>query len=208
MHPDNVLPATLVAAAARPITELVRTVDPAVLSAPTPCTDFDVRALLHHLLHWGPVLESCARKEADVPPADADLVVGDWRKALEAQLDRMVAAWSDPAAWEGSTSMGGPDDLPAAMVGAMVMGELVVHGWDLGRAVGRSPTWDDDVLELVNRDVAATAAMGREMGVYGPEVPVPANAPTLDRLLGLTGRDPLCMPGPTPGSRQQPGAAG
>jgi hypothetical protein len=28
------------------------------------------------------------------------------------------------------------------------------------------------------------------MGVYGPEVAVAADAPTVDRILGLTGRDP------------------
>jgi hypothetical protein len=28
------------------------------------------------------------------------------------------------------------------------------------------------------------------MGMYGPEIAVPAEAPTLDRILGLTGRDP------------------
>jgi hypothetical protein len=28
------------------------------------------------------------------------------------------------------------------------------------------------------------------MGLYGPEVAVSADAPTLERILGLTGRDP------------------
>lgn len=183
-------PAGLVAPAGGPIIGLVRTLDPGALTAPTPCAEFDVRALLHHLLQWGPVLEACARKETVAPATDADLVAGDWRGALDAQLARLVTAWSEPAAWAGATSMGGPDEIPAALVGGMVVGELVVHGWDLGRALGMVPSWDEEVVGFVHGDVAATAAMGREAGVYGPEVPVTASAPDLHRLLGLTGRDP------------------
>lgn len=187
---STVAPAALVARAAEPLIGLVETIDADALSARTPCAEFDVRALLHHLLVWGPVLEACGRKDVVAPAEDADLVAGDWRATLEAQLHRLVATWSAPSAWAGTTSIGGPDPLPAAMVGGMVVGELVVHGWDVGRAVGRSPSWDQDVIELLHREVAATAPMGREADVYGPEVPVPATAPTLRRLLGLTGRDP------------------
>jgi uncharacterized protein (TIGR03086 family) len=90
--------------------------------------------------------------------------------------------------------MGGPEPLPAAMVGGMAVGELVVHGWDLGRALGLEPTWEPGVLTVVHAEVAATAGIGREMGVYGAAVPVPEEAPALDRLLGLTGRDPHWTP--------------
>jgi hypothetical protein len=38
--------------------------------------------------------------------------------------------------------------------------------------------------------VFAGVEQGRATGMYGPEVAVPAGAPTLDRILGLTGRDP------------------
>jgi len=193
-----IVPASLVAAAAAPIAELVRGLDPARLTSPTTCAAYDVRALLHHLLFWGPVLAAAGCKAATTPPAageeELDLVLGDWRRTLDGVFTDQVAAWSDPAAWTGTTSMGGPDELPAAMIGGMVMGELVVHGWDLGRGLGLHPTWDADVLEFVHDDAAASAGMGREMGIYGPEVPVPASAATLDRLLGVTGRDPRWTP--------------
>lgn len=191
-------PASLVAPAAAPIAEIVRGLDAGSLDARTPCADYDVRALLHHLLFWGPVLASAARKAPTTPPAaaetDLDLVVGDWPAALDTLFADLVDAWSDPAAWAGTTSMGGPTELPAAMVGGMAVGELVVHGWDLGRALGREPAWDERVLEFAHRVVVDTAEMGRQMGVYGPEVPVPDTAPTLHRLLGGTGRDPSWTP--------------
>lgn len=192
--PIAIAPASLLAPAAAPIVEIVRGLDTGRLGAPTPCAGYDVRALLHHMLFWGPVLASAARKAPTAPPAadeaDLNLVVGDWRAALDALFADLVDAWSDPASWEGTTSMGGPTDLPASVVGGMAVGELVVHGWDLGRALDLRPTWDERVLEFVHREVLGTAEMGRQMGVYGPEVPVPTTAPTLDRLLGATGRDP------------------
>ncbi len=81
-------------------------------------------------------------------------------------------------------------ELPASLIGGMVVGELVVHGWDLARATGQHFDLDDDVAAYTHDETAKNAQQGRDIGVYGPEVAVPATAPTLHRLLGLTGRDP------------------
>jgi uncharacterized protein (TIGR03086 family) len=80
------------------------------------------------------------------------------------------------------------------MIGGMVLGEFVVHGWDLARATGHEAGWDDTVLEFALDWLGPTAEQGRAMAVYGPAVPVPTSAPALDRVLGLTGRDPRWMP--------------
>lgn len=164
------------------------------LDAPTPCAGWDVRALVNHLLHWGPALAAAARKEALAPGAEVDRTGGDWRALLRAQVDATAAAWSEPAAWEGSTRMGGPMELPADLVGGMVLGELVLHGWDLARASGVDPHWDDTLVLRVYDEIARSADMGRQMGVYAAEVPVPASASPLARALGLSGRDPAWTP--------------
>jgi uncharacterized protein (TIGR03086 family) len=75
-------------------------------------------------------------------------------------------------------------------VGGLVLGELVVHGWDLARATGQSVSWPEEVVTRAYAAAQQTAEQGRAMSVYGPAVPVPAQASTMDRLLGLTGRDP------------------
>ncbi|KAF0844989.1 TIGR03086 family metal-binding protein [Nocardia caishijiensis] len=187
-----------VARAAVPLSKIIRAVAPGQLAASTPCAEFDVRALLNHLLFWGPSLVGAARKVTVAPPAAAesevDLVTGDWVAALDTQLDELAAAWRDPAAWAGLTHMGGPTELPAAMIGGMVVGELIVHGWDLSRALGSPVSWDDDLLADVYAETAATAEQGRQMGIYGPEVPVDPGAALIDRILGVTGRDPAWQP--------------
>jgi uncharacterized protein (TIGR03086 family) len=183
-----------IAGAAERFTEIVRNVKPDQLANPTPCTEFDVRRLVNHLLFWGPPLLGAAQKEAVPPPAesesDVDLVREAWADDLVAHAERTAAAWGEPAAWTGMTYLGGPMELPAELVGGMVAGELVVHGWDLARATGQRPEWDEDLLRYIYDEVAANAEQGREMGVLGPEVPVPDTASTLDKLLGASGRDP------------------
>ena len=180
--------------AAEAMAAVVRVITPDQLTNPTPCTEYDVRKLVNHLLFWGPSLEGAGRKESVPPPAaaeaDVDLTAGDWRGDLLAQLDRTAKAWAPPPAWEGTTYMGGPHELPAAMIGDMITGELVVHGWDLAQATGQRLDLQADLLTHLLDAVAEGAEQGRAMGIYGPEVPVPARAPTLDRILGITGRDP------------------
>lgn len=168
--------------AAGALAEIVRAIEPDQLTNPTPCTEFDVRELVHHLLHWGPSLEGAGRKE-NVPPSDVD--TEDWRDALLAQLTRTVDAWTPPSAWEGDTHMG-----PARVIGEMIVGEFVTHAWDLARATGQPLDLPEELLAYAYDGIAAGADQAREMGIYGPEVPVAADAPLFDRLLGVTGRDP------------------
>jgi len=175
-----------------PTVAVVRGVKPDRLDAPTPCGDWTVRHLLDHLLEWGPALAAAGRRaEPAASGRKAEPVQAG--QDLEAVYDDLVTAWSDPAAWEGTTRVGGPQELPAAMIGGMVLAEVVVHGWDLARATGQEVDWDPGLLEVVHREIAATAEMGREMGIYGPPVPVDGSEPVLARALGLTGRDPHWM---------------
>ncbi|MEU6270509.1 TIGR03086 family metal-binding protein [Saccharopolyspora shandongensis] len=184
--------------AATSLREVVRNIKPDQLDAPTPCAEYDVRKLVNHLLFWGPSLEAAARKETVPPPAgaeqDLDLTGGDWAADLTALLDRTAGSWSEPSAWEGTTHMGGPTEMPASLVGGMIVVELVVHGWDLAKATGQHVAPDDDVLDYVHGEVAKTADQGREMGVYDAEVTIPDTASTLDRILGRTGRNPAWTP--------------
>jgi uncharacterized protein (TIGR03086 family) len=179
--------------AAEAMAAIVRTISADQLSAPTPCAEYDVRALVNHLLFWGPSLEAAGRKEVVPPPAptesEVDLLGDDWAAKLTAQLDRTAATWSAPAAWEGTTRFVGPES-PARAIGGMVVIEMSVHAWDLASATGQALVLDDDLLAYLHEEVTASAELGRQYGVYGPEVAVPASGSTLDRILGLTGRDP------------------
>jgi uncharacterized protein (TIGR03086 family) len=178
----------LIALTAPPTLAVVRAIREDQLTARTPCAEYDVRGLIDHMLHWGPSLARAGR------PTDGTAQTGG--SPLERQIEEVVAAWSVPAAWQGVTSMGGPHEMPARMIGAMAAGEIVVHGWDLARATGQEVAWDETLLEFLYDEVAKTAELGREMQAYAAEVPVPRTAPVLDRMLGLTGRDPHWTPEP------------
>jgi len=180
--------------AAGAMAAIIRNITPDQLANPTPCAEYDVRALVNHLLFWGPSLAAAGRKELVPPPAAeesaVDLTAGDWRGDLLAVLDTVISSWEPGTAWEGMTRMGTPHEMPAALIGDMITGEFVVHGWDLAVATSQRLDLAADLLTYVHGAVGAGVEQGREMGLYGPEVAVPAEASTLDRILGLTGRDP------------------
>ena len=56
-----------------------------------------------------------------------------FREDYARQLSKAVTAWSAPKAWEGTRSVMG-DATPAADVGAMLLMETALHGWDVARA--------------------------------------------------------------------------
>jgi uncharacterized protein (TIGR03086 family) len=84
-------------------------------------------------------------------------------------------------------------DLPGEVAGVVALDELVIHGWDVARASGQVYEVDDASLQAVHEFVSQFSGPGREearAGLFGPVVDVPAAAPLLDRVIGMTGRDP------------------
>ena len=194
---ETLTPTSAVRAASDLAAGPLRAVTPDQLTAPTPCRDYDVRALLDHLA-WAAVL---SQRSATRTPFEHDwssltpapfldgVPVEQWAAAVPAELETAADAWSDPAAWEGDTLMG-TAEMPAGVVGPMMLAEFVLHGWDLARAIGAPYAVPAGLGEATLAAVQPLVQMGRDGGWYGPEVPVPADAAAFDRALGLTGRDP------------------
>ncbi|CAL9279150.1 MULTISPECIES: TIGR03086 family metal-binding protein [unclassified Streptomyces] len=171
---------------------VVRAIPDEALSAPTPCGEYDVRRLLAHLHQVVVNFQSlAAKRDVDFSAEAEDVCLRPgWRDVLTAETAALVDAWGAPGAEEGTTGAMG---LPAGVVGRMVLGDLVIHAWDLARATGQEyapdPAVVDDVLEAFQQ----LAPTGRAMGAFGPEHPLPdagAGASPWERLLALTGRDP------------------
>jgi uncharacterized protein (TIGR03086 family) len=80
--------------------------------------------------------------------------------------------------------------LPMATLGQMYLVDLVVHGWELARATGQPYEPEPETVSRALDFTDQMVEMGRQRGAFGPPVPVPDDAPALDRLLGIVGRDP------------------
>lgn len=187
--------------AAQQVTTLVAAVRDDQLADPTPCANTTVGDLLGHLVGLTLAFRLAAEKAplddgaAQGPPGSTAALPPNWRERLPLQLDALVAAWRDPAAWEGETTAGGVT-MPAAQMGVVALDELVLHGWDLARATGQPFSCDPVHVEAVLGFTTAVAEAGPEAreGLFGPPVDVPPDAPAFDRALGLGGRDPAWTP--------------
>lgn len=177
--------------AAQRVAALLPDVRDDLLDAPTPCGHIPVGALLSHLAGLSRAFRGGAEKAPDPgpPPSTPPPLDPDWRISLPAHLDALVTAWRDPAAREGVTSVGGVE-MPAAMVAVVALDELVLHGWDLARALDRPYEPDPASVAACHGFVASMARPEGVPGLFGPPVPVDPAAGAFDKLLGLSGRDP------------------
>ena len=195
---------------ARQVKTLLNGITDDQLSARTPCESYSVGDLLDHLMGLTVAFRNAATKAArssdggtddltqESRPGEASVahLHPDWRSLLPRRLDELVAAWRNPAAWEGNTEAGGVT-MPADVAGMVAIDELVLHGWDLARGTGQPFECDPVSAQVCFEFTSMASAPGQEAsreGLFGPVVDVPPDAPLLHRALGLSGRDPSWMP--------------
>jgi uncharacterized protein (TIGR03086 family) len=183
--------------AAKRMIDLVGSVTDDDLARPTPCEGMNLGALLDHIASFCVGFTNAANKSGGgnrPPAASADNLDDDWRTRIPAGIETLVEAWREPVAWTGMTKAGGLD-LPGEIAGVIALDELVLHGWDLAKALGVSYDVEPAQLEAVKGFVEqfAGADQPRE-GLFGPPVDVPADSSLFDRVLGMAGRDPAWAP--------------
>jgi uncharacterized protein (TIGR03086 family) len=183
-------------AAADAAAGVVDGVRPGQFGDPTPDTEWDVRTLLNHIILW--TSHSLERRAYGESVAE-ELMEKDFAAepgfaaAYRAQLDRALAAWSEPATWDRELNVMG-SATPASDVAALIVAEMVLHGWDLAAATGQRYAVDDAAAAAALAAVEANADLFRQYKGFAEPVAVPASAPVLDRALALSGRDPDWSP--------------
>lgn len=177
--------------------DLIGGISDAELDRATPCPAYTLGDLVEHVGGLSLAFTAAATKtfggaSAQGPSGDASRLGDDWRRRIPRDLAALADAWRDPAAWSGMTQAGGLE-LPGEVAGLVALDELVIHGWDVARASGQAYDPDPQSLEAVHGFVAQFSGPGQEAareGLFGPEVAVPEEAALLERVIGLTGRDP------------------
>jgi uncharacterized protein (TIGR03086 family) len=185
-------PALMAAAAAETARVVAGAANTAPLDTKTPCADWDLRTLLNHTILW---TSYSAERRAHGESVAEELMSKDFTadpgfaQDYEAQLKKAVQAWSDPRAWEGDRSVMG-SATPAADIAAMLIMEMVLHGWDVAQATGQDYRCDGDLAQAVLNTVQAQGDLFRQYQGFSAVIPVPEGASAFDRALSLSGRDP------------------
>ena len=157
---------------------------------PTPCPDYDVEAMVRHLVGWVRSFEAAANGRSFEGDPSVVEVGDDPAAKFRASADGLVAGWRDHGFDREVAMMGGPQ--PAELVFNMTVMEYMTHGWDLAVATGQPvPYSEAEAAEVLRRAEGTLPPQYRGEGMpFGEIVPVSEDAPAIDRLAGFMGRDP------------------
>src|ERR1700730_18339286 len=157
---------------------------------PTPCTEWNVRDLVRHLVSgtsWvAPLVEG--RTIAEVGDHfDGDLLGDDpsgaWRRAVGAAVDACAADGAMQRLVHLSSG-----DTPAADYVAERILDLVMHAWDVARAVGADERLDPELVDVARKVLAEKADLWRRYGALGAAVETAPGADPQRRLRAESGR--------------------
>lgn len=159
------------------------------LRNPTPCSEWDLRTLLNHMVYelsWVPDMLA-GKTVAEVGAVyDGDLVGDDpaaaWEKAKVAAVAAVEAADLNAMV---HLSYG---DVSAEHYIREVASDMSIHGWDVGQSEQCNIIIDGDVAQAIYDFMLPRSKELRASNLFGTEVPTAPNDTIQTKLLGLMGR--------------------
>ena len=149
--------------------------------SPTPCEGWTVRDLVDHLQWHVTALQMLG---ADTQPG------GGWED-IRSDLDALL---SDPSRLEGNVNdFGG---MPRSALAAFLVGDRLIHTWDLARSIGVDETLPPDAVAATMeglQHVPVELLRGRNplgLDMMGDAVAVPDDVTDQDKMLAYAGRRP------------------
>jgi uncharacterized protein (TIGR03086 family) len=172
---------------------IVAAVEPNQLGLPTPCTEYDVRALLSHIIGgMNRVATAGESGDALAVPARVDGVPDDgWPAAYRTPAARARAAWADDVKLEAEVALPW-GTMPGRIAVSAYVQELLTHAWDLAQATGQPTEGDPELaawtLALARR-ILPPEPRGGEVP-FAPVVEPPPGAGPYAQLAAWLGRQP------------------
>ena len=157
--------------------------------APTPCTEWDVRHLVTHLVTTS--MNAKSIMDGNGPQRfEGDVLGDDPLAAFDAAVAATAAAFSVPGAMERIVATRRGDQVAGEYALGQVQ-EVLVHGWDLAKATGQDAELPADVVDVAYARALRNHDRIRATGAYGEaEAPVPADASAQAKYLSILGRAP------------------
>lgn len=149
-------------------------------SAPTPCEEWDVREVVKHAN--GVQVMIAGAIGASVPDdADWPAIQGAISGALE-----------DPSALEGNLPEDSPlGPMPKHQVLGIAIGDLLIHTWDISRAIGADETLPPAAVQAVRMGLGnMPEEFMRSPGRFADIVPTDDSVSAQDELIAFSGRTP------------------
>lgn len=157
---------------------------------PTPCSDWDVRTLVNHIvaesLWTPPLMEGRTIKEVG-DRFDGDVVGGDPRKAFHDAATPAIEAIRSDGAMSRTVHLSF-GDTPAREYAMQLFADYLIHGWDLARATGGEERLDPELVAACSEWFESMEDAYRTGGAIGPRPDVPADADPQTELLAKFGR--------------------
>jgi uncharacterized protein (TIGR03086 family) len=171
--------------------EIIGNIDDAQLSGSTPCPDFDVKKLVNHLIGANLMMSMAADGQRVEGEAPTDLIGSDPLASYSSTTDTTVKKFSEDGALERIFPLPFAE-IPGQFALGIITMENLVHGWDLAKATGQSPTIPENLAKpiyemasgMVNDDLRG------EGKPFGSAVKVSNDATSSDKLVAWLGRQP------------------
>jgi uncharacterized protein (TIGR03086 family) len=157
-------------------------------SRPSPVDGWTARDVVGHLVEWLPGFLSRADVTFTPVSVDDDPAAAWRRRAEEVQQvleERGETVFSSPMF--GDMALG-------SAINQFYTNDVWMHSWDLARALGAEIDLDDRRCAEALTAMEPMDELLRSSGQFGPQVPVPADAPVQDRFVAFIGRDPYWRP--------------
>ncbi len=162
----------------------VRAVTPDKWDAQSPCEQWKARDVVAHIVAGHRRVIAGVRGGQPEPLAGDEDLARAWDDASRG-IDEITA---DPQAL--ATEVDGPvGKMPAGqLIGRFVAVDLLVHTWDLARAVGADERLDEDAVRIAYEALKPMDAMMRQPGAFGPRLDPPPGADLQTEFLYFLGR--------------------
>lgn len=181
----------------------LRLVGPDDWQRATPCSEWDVRALVNHVVganvRYQLLLQGAPTEQVEATRT-ADHLGDDALASFVATAAGVVACFHEDGALERIVHHATGDRTGRELLSMRIL-DAAIHGWDLARAIGADEVLDDEVVRFLLAYTAGLDLGPQQRAFAQADGDVPPDASPQDRLLHRLGRRPS-IGGTVPATRR------